>query len=198
MEQIANERDGNHVAQFSLGITYTRMGKFEEAVQAHQNALHVNHSFIPAMFHLGSLFFIQGDITQGIYWYGISIERLEEQYDINLNVSAVKETSEELELQRHMKHYLLSIFQADPTLHREIGRLALTLKAFVENFHHLDISELHLRLGLDLINIGAFDQGILHLQESIGMKPSNEWVRFLVKCASPVVYSSNQEILSHR
>lgn len=172
------------------------MGKFAEAVQTHQNALHVNHSFIPAMFHLGSLFFIQGDINQGIYWYSICVERLEEQFDIVAN-STLPE-SDELTLQRDMKRYLLNIFQSDPSMHKEVDQLASTLKAFVENFHHLDISELHLRLGLNLMNIGAYDQGLLHLEESIGMRPSNEWVRFMLKCALPVVYYSKNDILAHR
>lgn len=72
------------------------------------------------------------------------------------------------------------------------------LSQLVRHYHMLDLSQLHVHLAMALLNFGAFDEAMRHIQLVTGTGKEHVWLRAYAVFSTPVVYNTMEEGYSHR
>lgn len=70
--------------------------------------------------------------------------------------------------------------------------------AIVQHSHNLDLGLWHLNLGFALLNVGAHDEGIAHLERTVAYQEDETWLHANILLSIPIVHDSADAVRESR
>jgi protein O-GlcNAc transferase len=156
----------------NLGLIYQKQGKLDQAIETFNTALGFNATVVFALHNLGMTYLMQGKRQEAINTFQRALANNPEDAFAYNNLGSVY-CREPGHLQKAIVHF----------------KKALELNP--------ELFEAHKNLGGILLDSGATEEGLKHLEQAIALQPT-DGLRVKIATALPPIYASSEDVTQWR
>jgi hypothetical protein len=147
----------------------TRQGRFEAALVHFDACLALRPTFVPALLNAGSVHTIVGHRDRAVTHYRATLTALVQAH--GLNVTTPPPTLKLGIVLGWLQQVIMRAFSPVPVGNDDDpAHVAPVLQMFLDNLARVDHSQLHLGLGMQLMEFGAFGESLRHIQEGLSLQ----------------------------
>jgi tetratricopeptide (TPR) repeat protein len=170
----------NYLAYYDLGVSYGKLGRITEAIEAYKNAVRIKPAYVEAYYNLGNACSALGRYTEAIEVYKQAIRIQPDLIDAHNNLGiaycALGRWPEAIEAYNQA----IRIQPDDPGAHYNLGNAYCAIGRWSEAIEAYknairikpDLAEAHTNLGIVYRKLGRFTEAIDAYKQAIKIKPN--------------------------